>query len=74
MYETTLTEVEVLDSMELWLLKQNLLPSFNGTPSREDITIYEKIEDLIKKDHIYWSNMSKWDLFNHAKELTMKGI
>ena len=66
-YKTTLTVQEVLDDVELWLIKKNLLPSFNGTPTRYEISIYEKIEDLIKSDHFYWANVSKWELFNHAK-------
>ena len=73
-YETTLTADQVLDDVELWLIKQDLLPSINSTCGLhgQDVAIYEKIEDLIKEDHSYWANCSKWSLFDYAKNQVLK--
>jgi hypothetical protein len=73
-YQTTLTIDDVLTDVEEWLLKQNLLPSINdiGGLTCEDKTLYHQIEDLIKQDHAYWANCSKWSLYDHAKTLINK--
>jgi hypothetical protein len=73
-YETTLTAADVLDDVELWLIKQDLLPSINSVYGLhgQDVAIYEKIEDLINEDHAYWANCSKWSLFNYAKDQVLK--
>ena len=73
-YTTTLTPTEVLDDVELWLLKENLLPSINSAYGLhgQDKLIYEIIEDQIKEDHAYWANCSKWSLFDYAKNLSNK--